>query len=47
MAEMSITLAEVSMIFGRTVVADVSFGRSVNWPMFHLADQSDIRFDYV
>ena len=42
MAEVSITLAEVSMVFGRTVMTDVSFGRSVNWPMCHFADQSDI-----
>ena len=42
MAEVSITLAEVSMNLGRTVMADVSLGRSVNWPMCHLADQSDI-----
>ena len=42
MVEVSITLAEVSMIFGRTVMADVSFGRSVNWPMCHFADQSEI-----
>ena len=40
MAEVSITLAEVSMIFGRTVMADVLFGRYVNWPMCHLADPS-------
>ena len=40
MAEVSVTLAEVSMIFGRTVMADVSladhvsFGRScVIWPI--------------
>ena len=33
MAEVSITLAEVSMIFGRTVMADVSLGRSVNGPI--------------
>ena len=43
MADVSITLAEVSMIFGRTVMADVSFGRSVNWPMCRLANQSDIQ----
>ena len=40
MAEVSITLAEVSMIFGRTVMADLSFGRCVIWPMCHLADPS-------
>ena len=33
-------MAEVSMYFGRTVMADVSF----DCPMCHLADQSDIRF---
>ena len=42
MAEVSITLAELSITFGRTVMADVSFDRSVNWPMCHLTDQSDI-----
>ena len=42
MAEVSITLAEVSMIFGRTVMADVSLGRSVNGPIRQWADQSDI-----
>ena len=42
MAEVSITLAEVSMIFGRTVMADVSLDRSVNGPIRQWADQSDI-----
>ena len=46
MAEVSITLAEVSMIFGRTVMADVSLGRSVNGPIRQWADQSDIRVPY-
>ena len=34
MAELSVTLADVSMTFGRTVMAEVStaHGRSVNWP---------------
>ena len=47
MAEVSITLAEVSMIFGRTVMADVSLGRSVNGPIRQWADQSDIRTKLV
>ena len=47
MAKVSITLAELSMIFGRTVMADLSFHRSVNWPMCHLTDQSDIRIMYI
>ena len=33
MAEVSITLAEMSMNLGRTVMTDVSFDRSVNWPI--------------
>ena len=45
MAEVSITLAEVSMIFGRTVMADVSLGRSVNGLIHQLADQSDYLVD--
>ena len=45
MAEVSITLAEVSMIFGLTVMADVSLGRSVNGLIHQLADQSDYLVD--
>ena len=33
MAEVSITLAELSMNLGRTVMTDVSIDRSVNWPI--------------
>ena len=45
MVKVSVTLAVVSLIFGRTVMVNVSFSRSVNWLMCHLADQSDIHRD--